>query len=101
MAPSKVVRRAVTKYPSKKQQTCGNIERSLGTRMTEVIDFRIFPDDNQCKLDRNGEFVAVFSSREAATEAAEGYLGEISKNGGVATVRVEPTVEGRSVQPQD
>lgn len=56
--------------------------------MADRVEFRIFPEDNQWKMNRDNEFVAVFSSRELAVEAAEGYRAEISENGGVTSIVV-------------
>jgi hypothetical protein len=52
------------------------------------VEFVIFSSDGGWKLDRNNEFVAVFSDYEAALDAAEGYVAEIRRFGGVARVVV-------------
>ena len=52
------------------------------------VEFVIFPGDGRWKLDRNNEFVAVFSDYEAALAAAEGYVEEIRRFGGIARVLV-------------
>lgn len=52
------------------------------------VEFVIFPGDAGWKIDRNNEFVAVFSSYDAALDAAEGYVGEIRRFGGVARILV-------------
>lgn len=66
--------------------------------MTDTIAFRIFMSDNQWKMDRNNEFVAVFMSSESATDAAKGYRAEIIKHGGTATITVvDPDGSERSV----
>lgn len=59
--------------------------------MADRVEFRIFPDDNQWKMNRDNEFVAVFSSRELAIEAAEGYRSEIAENGGMTSIIVQQT----------
>lgn len=56
--------------------------------MMARIEFKIFPSDGQWKINRDNEFVAVFSSEQLATEAADGYRSEIEKNGGAADVVV-------------
>lgn len=68
--------------------------------MADHVEFQIFPDDNQWKMNRNNEFVAVFSTREIAIEAAEGYRAEISEHGGT-TVIVIRHADGseHSIQP--
>ena len=68
--------------------------------MADRVEFRIFPDDNQWKMNRDNEFVAVFSSRELAIEAAEGYRAEISENGGVTTIIIRQSDGSeQSIQP--
>jgi hypothetical protein len=67
--------------------------------MADRVEFRIFPDDNQWKMNRDNEFVAVFSSRELAIEAAEGYRSEIAQNGGVTSIIVlKPDGSEHSIQ---
>lgn len=68
--------------------------------MADRVEFRIFPDDNQWKMNRDNDFVAVFSSRELALEAAEGYRAEIAQNGGVTTIIIRhPDGSEHSIQP--
>jgi hypothetical protein len=52
------------------------------------VEFKIFPSEGQWKINRDNEFVAVFSSQQSAAEAAVGYREEIEKNGGQANVLV-------------
>jgi len=61
------------------------------------VEFRIFPSDGQWKLNRDNEFVAVFSSEQLATEAADGYRDEIEKNGGEAEVVLDS--DGSTAKP--
>lgn len=57
--------------------------------MSDVpVEFVIFSGDGGWKLDRNNEFVAVFSDYEAALDAAEGYVAEIRRFGGAARVLI-------------
>ncbi|MDB5556176.1 MAG: hypothetical protein JWL86_6160 [Rhizobium sp.] len=68
--------------------------------MADRVEFRIFPDDNQWKMNRNDEFLAVFSSPELAIEAAEGYRAEILENGGVTTIIIRQSDGSEhSIQP--
>jgi hypothetical protein len=53
-----------------------------------AVEFVIFPGDGGWKLNRNNEFVAVFSDHEAALDAAKGYVAEIHRFGGVARLLI-------------
>lgn len=52
------------------------------------VEFVLFPGDSGWKIDRNNEFVAVFSDYDAALGAAEGYVEEIRRFGGIARILV-------------
>jgi hypothetical protein len=63
------------------------------------VDFVIFPGDGGWKLDRNNEFVAVFSDYDAALSAAEGYVEEIRRFGGIGRVLVRQS-DGSVSEPE-